>query len=248
MPIAGLGLHFIVALFFAVHALRSGQPMYWLIILFSFPLLGSIVYFLVIYLPDSRLDRGARKIVTVAAKTLDPTKELRAAQAAFEYTPTAQNRMRLAVALLDSGDARAAAANYEACLKGPYASDLEIRFGAAGAYFACARFDDAITHLNFVRRTDAGFRAEQVSLLMARALAGAERRLDAKNEFESALQRFGSFECRAEYAIWAATVGDTETATRLKTEIDQSTKRWKRHTRELNAALVRRLNQAFERL
>ena len=45
MPLAGLGLHFLIALFFAIHALRNGRQMYWLLILFSFPLLGSLAYF-----------------------------------------------------------------------------------------------------------------------------------------------------------------------------------------------------------
>src|SRR4051812_9437863 len=89
MPVLGLGLHVLVALYFAVHALRNGQQMYWLFVLFSFPLLGSVVYFLVIYLPGSKLEYGARKVVAVAAKTLDPTRELREARAAFDYTPTA---------------------------------------------------------------------------------------------------------------------------------------------------------------
>ena len=52
MPFVGLGLHFLVAIFFAIHVVRSGQQMYWLIILFSFPLLGSLVYFFAIYLPN----------------------------------------------------------------------------------------------------------------------------------------------------------------------------------------------------
>lgn len=43
MPFVGLGLHFLVAIYFAVHALRSGQGLYWLFILFSFPILGSVV-------------------------------------------------------------------------------------------------------------------------------------------------------------------------------------------------------------
>ena len=41
MPFVGLGLHFLIALFFAVHALRNGKQMYWLIILFSFPTIGK---------------------------------------------------------------------------------------------------------------------------------------------------------------------------------------------------------------
>ena len=45
MPYIGIGLHVLAAIYFAVHAIRSGQSLYWLILLFSFPLLGSIVYF-----------------------------------------------------------------------------------------------------------------------------------------------------------------------------------------------------------
>jgi len=246
MPFLGLGLHVVIALFFAVHAMRSGQQIYWLIVLFSFPLLGSIVYFLVIYLPNSRLDHGARKVVAAAAKTLDPTRELREAHAAFEYTPTAQNQMRLASALLESGQALEAARNYDACLKGPFASDLEIRLGAARSYFACERFAEAITHLDFIRQANADFRAEQVSLLLAQALGGAGRKAEARAEFESALARFGSFESRAEYAIWAATSGDTPTAARLHTELEHAMARWNRHTRELNRPLLRRLSAAVE--
>jgi hypothetical protein len=249
MPVVGLGLlHVLIALFFAVHALRSGQQLFWLFILFSFPLLGSVVYFLVIYLPNSRLQRGARKVVAAASRTLDPSKELREAQAAFDYTPTAQNQMRLAAAQLEAGMAAEAAASYTACLKGPFATDLEIRLGAARAYFASGRNEDAITHLRFIRETDASFRAEQASLLLAQALGAAGRGVEAQQEFESALSRFGSFETQAEYAIWAAAAGEHAVASRLQPELQRTMERWTRHTRELHKPLVRRLNEAFAAL
>lgn len=246
MPFVGLGLHVLVALFFAVHAIRSGQQMYWLIILFSFPLFGSVVYLLAIYLPNSRLERGARKAVAAAARSLDPTRELREARAAFEYTPTAQNQMRLALALLEGGLADEAASNYEACLKGPFADDREIKFCAARAFVESGRYARAIGHLEEIRIADENFRVEQISLLTARALAGAGRNEDAKAEFESALSRFGSFEVLAEYALWAIASGEKELSRRLQAEIDGSMKRWSRHTRELNMPLVRRLKAANE--
>lgn len=62
MPFVGLGLHFLIALFFAIHALRNGKQMYWLIILFSFPLLGSVAYFFSEYMSSSKLDRGVKKV------------------------------------------------------------------------------------------------------------------------------------------------------------------------------------------
>jgi hypothetical protein len=246
MPVLGIGLHVLVALFFAVHALRSGQQIYWLFILFSFPLFGSIVYFLAIYLPYSKLEHTTRKVISSAAKSLDPTRELREARAAFDYTPTAQNQMRLALALLETGATEEAANNYEACLKGPFATDPEIKFCASRALVESGRFLLAIAHLQEIRAKDAHFRAEKVSLLLARALAGSGQNAEAKLEFESAEHRFGSFEVRAEYALWAAASGDTETAIRLKSELDNVMSRWNRSTRELNITMIRRLSALDE--
>jgi len=244
MPFVGVGLHVLIALFFAIHVVRSGQPIYWLFILFSFPLLGSIVYFIVIYLPNSRLHTGARKAVAVAARALDPTRELREARAAFDFTPTAQNQMRLAAALLAAGSPQEAAANYEACLKGPFAADLEIKFCAANAHLLSGEFARAAALLQEVRAADPAFRAEPVHLLLARALAGAGRNDEARAEFEAAQGRFGSFEARAEYAVWAYRNSDPATAQRLQAEIDEIMQRWSPHNRELNAPLVRRLQAA----
>lgn len=245
MPYAAFGLSTLIALFFAVDAVRRGQQLYWLIILFSFPYLGSLVYFLVIYLPNSRLERGARQAVAAAVKTLDPTRELRAAREAFDYTPTAQNQMRLAAALLEMGQAEEAASHYEACLKGPFANDPHIRFGAARALHACSRYAETVRHLEAIRVQSPDFRPEPVSLLLAQSLSAAGRRQDARAEFESAVSRFGSFESRVEYAIWAAIAGEQELVARLQIEIQRSMARWGRHTRELNAPLLARLDAAY---
>src|SRR5690348_15473648 len=140
MPIVGFGLYFALAIFCAVHVVRTGQPLYWLMILFGFPILGSIVYLVAIYLPSSRVQRGAMKAMNAAARVLDPQREVRAARSAFEDTPTAQNQMRLAAALLDAGDAPAAAQAYEGCLGGPFARDPDIRLGAARAFLECERY------------------------------------------------------------------------------------------------------------
>jgi hypothetical protein len=245
MPFMGLGVHILIALLFAVHAVRTRQQLYWLLILFSFPLLGSVVYFFAIYLPDSRLEYGARKAVAVAARSLDPGRELREALAAFDYTPTAQNQMRLAKAQLEAGDASAATATYEACLNGAFSADPDIRLGAARASLACGRLPAAIGHLEFIKKANVGSRAEEVALLYAQALGASGRKDDAKTAFEDALARFGSFAVRAEYAIWAASAGEMQVASHLRTELQGMMKHWNRHTRDINSTLIRRLNAAF---
>ncbi|NNU45116.1 tetratricopeptide repeat protein [Ramlibacter montanisoli] len=246
MPIVGFGLYFALAIFCAVHVVRTGQPLYWLMILFAFPIVGSLVYFVAVYLPNSRLQRNALKAVSAAAKAIDPQREVRAAQAAFEETPTAQNQMRLAAALLDVGDAPAAARAYEACMAGPFARDPEIRLGAARACVECQRHADALRHLEPLRREQPDFRPEQVALLLARSLAGTSRDAEARAEFAEAESRFGTFEAKAEYAIWAYAIGDRVTSARLQAELDKVAARWSPLTRELNEPSLRRLQAARE--
>ena len=246
MPFIGLGLHVLVALCFGIHAIRSGQNMYWLFILFCFPLLGSIVYFFAVFLPDSRLEHGARKAIASAAKALDPARELRDARAAFDYTATAQNQMCLAAALLDAGLAEEAAENYEACLSGPFANDPEIRFRAARANVESRKFERAIEQLELMRKAQPEYRAEQVSLLLAQALAQSGRHMEARAEFESASAKFGGFDVKAEYLIWALISNERELAARLQAEVQRMTERWNRQTRELNLPTLRRLEAAYE--
>lgn len=245
MPFIGLGVHLLVALFFAVHAMRTGRQMYWLIILFSFPLLGSIVYFLAEYLPASRLERGIHKAARAAVKTLDPTRALREAQHAFDLTPTAQNRMRLAGALLEAGYVDRAVEQFDECLKGPFATDPEIRLGAATARVRNGDGSGAMALLLAMRQESPDYRPEPVTLLLAQAYALAGRDQEARREFVSAVTRFGSIEARAEYAIWALRAGDSDTAHSMKAEIENSMRHWNRHAHSMNRPLVKRLNEAF---
>ena len=90
----------IAAVFFAIHAVRTGQPLYWLFILFLFPGLGSIVYAVAIWLPELRHSRGARQAKAKVREILDPGRELREARVAYEEADSVGNRLRLADALL----------------------------------------------------------------------------------------------------------------------------------------------------
>jgi len=201
MPILGLGLHLIVAIFFAVHAVRTGRPMYWLLILFSFPLLGSIVYFAAVFLPHSRLERQARLAGHALQKKLDPGRDVREAREAFDLTPTAHNQMRLAAALLDANQTAEAVTQYEACLHGPFAGDPEVILGAARAKAAHGQPEAAIALLEPLQAKQPGYRPEEVGLALGRAYAAADRRLEAGAQFTAVAERSGSVEARGELAL-----------------------------------------------
>jgi hypothetical protein len=246
MPFFGLGLHVLIALVFAVHAVRTGRPFYWLFILFSFPLLGSLVYFLVEYLPGTRLQRNVGTAARSLARSLDPGAELREARRAFDLSATVQNRMRLANALLAGGAAAEAAEQFDACLHGPFASDPQIRLGAAQARLQNRQPGPALELLTALRQRNPEFRPEQVSVLTAQALAAAGRDGDARAEFEAALTRFDSVEVRAHYAIWAAQAGDLPTAQRMRDELAKTQRYWDRHTRSFHQDLFRSVDAALD--
>jgi hypothetical protein len=246
MPFLGLGLHILVAIFFAVHAMRTGRQMYWLLILFSFPLLGSVVYFLAEYLPSSRLERGIRGVAAGAARALDPTRELREARQAFDLTPTAQNKIRLAEAMLSAGDTAEAVAQFDQCLVGPFAKDSHIRFGAAKARFLNQQPDKAIELLTATREADPSFRPEEVSVLLAQAHGAAGHQAEARSEFEHAVSRHATVEARVAYAIWALSVGDGHKATQLRAELAQAWKHWPKHARQINRPLLNKVDAALQ--
>lgn len=248
MPFLGLGLHVLIALYFAVHAVRTGQQIYWLFILFSFPLLGSLVYLVTVYLPGSGFDRGARRAVAAAGSVLDPRRELREARVAFDDTPTPAHRIRLANAELDAGQAEDAARDFEACLSGLYANDPDIRFAAARAHFAAGHFAACRGQLATLVAGNPAYRPEAAALLLARALGAEGRTAEARSAFEDVLRRFGSFEVKAEALVWAVGAGEALPAGVSRQEIERSTRDWPRHTRELHRDLLRRLDQAYARM
>lgn len=250
MEFFGIGLHIIVALFFAIHAIRSGRELYWLLILFMFPLLGSVVYFVAIFLPAIRsgtgLQRNFNRVANTAMTSIDPGRGLREAKTAVDFSPTAQNQWRYADALLADNQIAAAVEQFELCLQGPFANDLEIQFAAARAHLRFDQQDRALALLLAIRTNNGSFRAEAVTLMLAQIYAQQNNHALARQEFEQALTRFGSVEARAEFALWAAQQGDLTTARNLYAELKQLQKSWSRATSSQYSPLMIRLDGALK--
>lgn len=243
MPIIGI-LHILVALYFAVHVVRTGRELYWLLLLFMFPFLGSVVYFFAIFLPHSRLERSLGKAGALVRDKLDPGRALREAQEAFDLTPTAHNQTALASAFLDAGMAAKAVEQYESCLRGPFAGDPDIRFAAAQARLANQQPAEAVTALVELRSAHPHFKVAQVSLLLARAHASAGAHDEAGLEFAGLVERFASLEARAEYALWALSRREQGVANAQLAALDHSRKHMTKQAQSQHAEMFRRLDAA----
>jgi len=244
MPYLGIGFHILVALFFAIHVIRTGREMYWLFVLFSFPLLGSVVYFVAVFLPQSRIERDVTKGIRNLGKVIDPGRGLRDARQAFDLTPTAHNQMLLARALYDAGKIAEAVEQFDACLRGPFAKDAEFRLGAATAKLANGQAEDAIALLLALRADSPDFRAEQAGVLLANAYVQANRPDDAAAEFEAVIARFDSVEARCHYVVWAVQTGRNQAAQRELAALDGRRKHMTKHTRALYRDLFKAVDVA----
>jgi hypothetical protein len=240
----GIGLSYLFAIFFAVHALRTGRQIYWLMILFIFPIVGSVVYFIVEFMPEMRVGASVNKVTSVAGRALDPTRDLRQARDALDMTPTAQNRMLLARALMNADQPAEAAAQFEECLKGPFASDPEIAYLAAQAHLASNQPARALELLLQIRSRDANFRQELLAVKIGQALLATGDNAAAGVELRQASERFGGIESRGEYAIWAANNGDPETARQLQRDLQKSYANWSGQTRAMHKPLMKRVDAA----
>lgn len=248
MPYFGIGFHIIIAVFFAVHAVRTQQNMYWLLILFAFPGLGSLVYFFAIYLPGLRQTRGARAARRAIGQLVDPNRAVREARDAFDRAPTVDHRMRLGAALLDAGDPQAALEHYEAAASGPFATDPALLLGLARAQFATGGHAAAVAALErlFAAQPQSRQQADP-ALLYARALA-ASNAPGTRAAFEQALTCASDAAARCMFADWLTTQGEPaerERAQALYAEIVHDGKHWPRHAREHNSEWLRRAQAAL---
>ncbi len=244
MPILGF-LHIAVAIFFAVHAVRTGRPMYWIMILILAPFLGSVIYFFAEYLPEMRHSTVARKSVRAVSSLVDPNRELREARLAFERTPTVDNRSRLAEALLARGDNDEAIEQFQACASGPYASDVKFRRGLARAQLAAGRHAAAAATLETLIADSPRDAGSDATLWLAQALTQVDE-TRALAAFEHASHVHNTTETQAAHGIFLASLGRDAQARPLLEGVLHNARVGTPASRELNRVSIDQARAALK--
>ncbi|MFH1600626.1 MAG: tetratricopeptide repeat protein [Pseudomonadota bacterium] len=243
MHILGIGLHILVAIYFAVHAIRSNQGLYWLFILFMFPLLGSIVYGVAIWLPEMRQSYTARRAGSAVRRVLDPNRELREAREAHDHTATVANRTRLGQALLASGQAEEAVPLLRAAAQGLYADDPDVLAQLARAELESGDAAAARDRLDALIAAHPNYRSPTAHLTYARAVAACGDQAKAHEEFEVLVDSFPGLEARARYARLLSEWGENERAQALAAESLAKARGLPRHSRDLDRDWIKQLQE-----
>lgn len=244
MHIFGIGIHVVIAVLFAIHAVRNHQPLYWLFILFFFPLLGSLVYGVAVWLPELRMSRRVRSATRTVRQVFDPARELREASEASELAPSVGNQLRLADALLAAGRASEAVPHFERALQGLYADDPEIQARLARALLESHRPAEARDLLDRLIAAHPDFRSPGAHLDYARAVAACGDRERAQEEFEVLVGYYPGLEARARYATLLHEWGETARAQALAADTLREAKRLPPHTRENERQWIAQLQKA----
>ena len=243
-------LHIAVAIFFAIHAVRHGRNNYWLFILLAFPFLGSVVYFFAEYLPEVRHTRVARKAVGAVTALIDPGRDLRAARADYERTPSVEHRAQLADALLaadQAAEAVEAVEHYRQCVTGHYTKDAKLRAGLARALFLAGQPREAAATLQALFTDEPERKADGKALLLARALAEVDQG-QALAAFDEALQLHPTTETRCAYGLYLASLGRDAQARALLDQALRDGRLGGEHARELNREALDQANAALKLL
>jgi len=184
----------------AVHVIRTGRPMYWILLLLIGSYIAVAVYLLAEVLPEMRNSPGARRAMRNAHDRIDPQRQKRRAAQQLELADTADNRRRLAEESLLTGDFELAVTQYQAALQGLYKTNPDLMLGLAKAQFALGQAQQARDTLDALIAANPNFRSTEGHLLYARALESMGDTAAALHEYETLAPGFPGEEARARYA------------------------------------------------
>ncbi|OQX26973.1 MAG: hypothetical protein BWK80_07665 [Desulfobacteraceae bacterium IS3] len=212
-------LEILMQIYFAAHAIRTGKDRYWIFIILAFPVMGSLVYFIVEFLPDIRYSSQLKQTGSKLGKMINPGKHLRLLEEQTELSPSLKNKKELAQAYIESGLFDKAIVLYQSCLEGININDETIIEGLSCAYFFKRDFErakESLLNLMAIRKTK---RSDEFDLLFAKSLEELGDIEGALREYAAIVKGYSGEEARCRYALLLKRTGKAEESAALFNEI-----------------------------
>lgn len=245
--IFGIGIHVLIAVFFAIHALRSGQPFLWLWILFIFPFLGSVVYFIAVYLPQSRMPYQANAMGKKAIHILQPNRELNKAKERYENIPSVENAVRYAEYLISLDQANEAIIVLKQKYNALVENDPAFLQQLATAYLQDFQIEQALDVTSKIKKIDPNYKVEQIALIRALGFHQLNQEDAAKQEFLVAT-RSQDIEHLAEYALWAIQTNQADLAQQIRADMQKKWTIGTKYSRQLHKPIFKQVDKALKEM
>ena len=194
------------------HAAWRRQPGLWFFIILALPFVGACMYLFTEILPRVKANPVAREAAAGMGRAIDPDKEIRAARLALEELDTAENRKRLADALVARGHHAEAREIYESALTGAHEDDPALMMGLARALFGLEDWAGVRRTLDALREAWPDFQSAEGHLLYARAIEAMGEHEQALVEYQALAGYYPGEEARYRYGLLLLRLGREEEA------------------------------------
>jgi hypothetical protein len=198
-----------------VHLLRTGRPMWWIMLIVFLPAVGCLAYFFVEVLPSLRQSPAARRALRAARARVDPGRGVREGALEYERSQNIETATKLAEELTKAGKLDEAIRVCNDARTGFFEDDPKLLLALANAQFAAERYADTIATLDYAREKNPEMRAADGHLIYARALeeSGATQR--ALKEYDALARYYPGAEARVRQAMLYKKLGRTAEAQQL---------------------------------
>ena len=211
------GLPMILAVVAFIDSLRVGAGWYWCLIIFGFPVIGPIAYFLVVRSPAL----GARNALLMSpgvARRLQAKRRLREIQVQLSNWRGPGLLVEAGEELLVLSRYREAEAHFREARENGAAPE-DVSFGLAQALQMQGRFADAVPLLEKLCDIEPDARLGEGPLALARALDESGRRDEAEAVLRRVVERRSKIEAQVRLARLLLQKGETQQARQLQSEI-----------------------------
>lgn len=224
MPLIG-GLHILIAVALAIHAMKTGRPFWWLYILLAVPALGAAAYVVIELIPEMARSRRARRLAGDIGTIIDPDREWRERLAQAEQVDSVDTKLALAEECERRENWPEAIRLYKLAATGVFADDPGLRYRLARARLGARDPNGALDVLDRLKADHPDFDSKDAHLVYARALEAAGRTDEALHEYEALNRSAFGFEARTRHALLLLKEGWPKDAMRLFGEVDQAARR-----------------------
>lgn len=215
----------IVQIAFAIHVIRSGREIYWLLIIMLLPALGCALYFFTQVLPESRNSYTLRKTGNRLLRAVDPERDLRARKEELEVVDTVENRLRLADEYIEAELYDEAIPLLRKTLDTTHENDPYMLLKLARALFGKQDYQETVNTLEQLIAENPDFQSHDGHLLYARSLEALNRTEEALQEYEALAISYPGEEGRIRYAQLLRETNQPGKATEIFQDVLTRTKR-----------------------
>ncbi|CAG7856283.1 hypothetical protein MCAMS1_00703 [biofilm metagenome] len=171
-------------IYFGIHAIKTGRPFVWVLVIILTSVLGCLAYVVIELLPEWLATRKGQQVKKAIGMKVDPEKDLKAAQETLHKVDTVNNRIHVAEEFVKLNRFAQARELYARCLSGPHAEDPQIMLAMAKVEFGLNNFSATVEMLDKLKAANPNFKSPEGHLLYARSLEGMGRVPEAINEYE----------------------------------------------------------------